>query len=652
MNIQPFGQTGARILQRQDLAPGPLGTVGNQRFTPQQDGTAPVSPISPVSNIYRAWANLRFAISGAPLEELELQDQAIEAGRNSRLIGDLLGHLTAPADEAKARVTIAQKLTQLCELCKGSLVLLPGGREALSAYLSELVYVDLIALYSGVLGHPDARRAVLDQVGSGLRRQAAGLLRDVADAVKLRLAQEVVLEPLWEIAGLLFLHYPDPQKLETQLIKLHTRLAMLDASGVQDRTPALHLLDVYFKSLPQDQSDLLLSQLHAGALDAARAALLIRWEDWKTEAAAEKKKNDPLLAHSGLRMIKFMLSLEEYEPLTMLNHLRTSLERDLERRTAPSLRELNRALRSAVHEGDQLAASEALFDLHALVNGIQTTYRRLPEATEREVRRQIEDSLTLFRDIENNPDGELSADSLRRLDDLTFGRLRRAVSLHSLGLELNHEAAVASSLHRVRLLSRQLTRVMTDVFRTLSKEQVDMPLLTQQLRDAAGVESQRTRRLEGLGHFNSNGPTLGSRWELARESCGRVVDELLRARKVMLVSSAMRNRVLIREMASRYFTTAYKLESATVQSGYEQVRENIVNEFLTIHLLLNGVSGAMLERLKDLNILRMNENVYERWLEQELRDSVASRLPGILYPVLQEQYGVIHDSETDTVELQ
>lgn len=299
MNIQPFGQTGARILQRQDLAPGPLGTVGNQRFTPQQDGTAPVSPISPVSNIYRAWANLRFAISGAPLEELELQDQAIEAGRNSRLIGDLLGHLTAPADEAKARVTIAQKLTQLCELCKGSLVLLPGGREALSAYLSELVYVDLIALYSGVLGHPDARRAVLDQVGSGLRRQAAGLLRDVADAVKLRLAQEVVLEPLWEIAGLLFLHYPDPQKLETQLIKLHTRLAMLDASGVQDRTPALHLLDVYFKSLPQDQSDLLLSQLHAGALDAARAALLIRWEDWKTEAAAEKKKTTPCWPIAG-----------------------------------------------------------------------------------------------------------------------------------------------------------------------------------------------------------------------------------------------------------------------------------------------------------------------------------------------------------------
>lgn len=63
MHIQAPAQTGARILPQQKYAPGPLGTVGNLRYTPQQGGTAPVGCASAFLHDSSP-EDLRFAFSG------------------------------------------------------------------------------------------------------------------------------------------------------------------------------------------------------------------------------------------------------------------------------------------------------------------------------------------------------------------------------------------------------------------------------------------------------------------------------------------------------------------------------------------------------------------------------------------------------------
>ncbi|WP_454006138.1 hypothetical protein [Alcaligenes sp. Marseille-Q7550] len=72
MNIQPSGRMLTPILERQDLAPGPLGTVGNKRFKQQEGGTAPIGETSVMSNL-RGAANAAFSHRARTPQEVQMQ---------------------------------------------------------------------------------------------------------------------------------------------------------------------------------------------------------------------------------------------------------------------------------------------------------------------------------------------------------------------------------------------------------------------------------------------------------------------------------------------------------------------------------------------------------------------------------------------------
>lgn len=185
----------ARGLQLPVLAPGPLGTVGNLQFNVQNGGTARASGLGACSCIGAFLSDLIFHL-GCPSERARAQrEHKREVFENSRCIGDLLGKLTAHANDAAGLSRLARHLVTLSELSQGDLANLPGGCESLSAYVDELTVRDTLALREGALGVP---QAVLAQISSGeLRVQAAGVLTQVERALDQRAARDVVHQPLW-----------------------------------------------------------------------------------------------------------------------------------------------------------------------------------------------------------------------------------------------------------------------------------------------------------------------------------------------------------------------------------------------------------------------------------------------------------------------
>lgn len=258
------GQTGSLEVNNLDLALGSLGTLGNQRFNLTQGGTAPASRPGVLSRIGSLLSDLRFRFLPSDESARAQRANRMETLQNSRHIGNLLGSLTARAVDAKAQLTIAQKLTLLSELClpkqggDGGWASLKG-RKSLSVYMSTMTYPDLFALRDGILGHPQARREVLKQIGPGLRAQATDVLNQVEQALNQQLAQrvsqDIVAKPLGEIAAQL--SRPDglfcEEELQRRLNSLHHGLAMVDYSGVEGRSPAAHLLDAYLQSVSDDR---------------------------------------------------------------------------------------------------------------------------------------------------------------------------------------------------------------------------------------------------------------------------------------------------------------------------------------------------------------------------------------------------------------
>ena len=181
------------VLQRRDLAPGPLGVVGNLQFSAEQGGTPSSNRVGAMASdtrhsLTRLRADLASFLNGEPSDARRAQRMFVaEARENSRYIGNLLGSLTAPAVDAGAHSTIAQRLMQLSERSNGDLANLPGGAESLYFYLYELTVSDITALRNGVLGSPAARNAVLNQIPpNGLRHQASQLLYQIMNALDQR----------------------------------------------------------------------------------------------------------------------------------------------------------------------------------------------------------------------------------------------------------------------------------------------------------------------------------------------------------------------------------------------------------------------------------------------------------------------------------
>src|SRR5690606_35033370 len=104
----------------------------------------------------------------------------------------------------KVQSKIAQGLARLGDLSGGDLSTLPGGKESLKTYLSELGLMDLNALRSGVLADPKAREAVINRVEPPrLRTQASSLLDQISAQFNQEIAGQVAREPLAQIRTLL-----------------------------------------------------------------------------------------------------------------------------------------------------------------------------------------------------------------------------------------------------------------------------------------------------------------------------------------------------------------------------------------------------------------------------------------------------------------
>ena len=274
MNVQAPVQADARIAQMQGLAPGPLGTVGNRRFTPQQGGTVPASRASvfPFDNC--SIEDLEFDLGNASGDARAQLVHCIEARVLSRCVGNLLGNLTAPANDEPALTRIAKELEQISGLSQGNLFDSASGEQVLFAYLKAMTYPDLIALCDGVFNHPHAYDAVLDRISPAeLRPLAAEMLDQVGNAAFQQLARMIVSESLDRISEMLNTTSVDGEKLAAQLNTLHTGLPTPDAIGAADRFPAVSMLDIYFQSLSKNEFDARMAGLPYQKLRTADNAL-------------------------------------------------------------------------------------------------------------------------------------------------------------------------------------------------------------------------------------------------------------------------------------------------------------------------------------------------------------------------------------------
>ncbi len=420
MNIQSLDLPGVQERRREDLAAAPLGIIGNLQVKPEHGGTARASRRSAVSHLLDLCADLTFRISRATPEERRQRAVRIEVHDNSRRIGNLLGSLTGSPKDGGDLFRIKGELEQLSGLVTRDLADLPGGAYALSTYLSELTRVDLEVMRDGMLGHPNARAAVMRRISPDLRVRADKVLKQVEKALNQRLAQVIVEGPLQQIRTLMLARFLSKRELAAQLISLSTDLAGRDLNESEDGPPTIAMLDTYFGSLPRFRLQEFSLVFQQEILDPARDAL--------------RRIHDPS---------------ERRQALDMLYSIRRSLAREISARLEPVLRRADRALSRTVNAEDRLAASKALHELHLLVGKIENFYGWLPEKVIEDVREAVGNSLSLFRDTERNPYGMLNIASLHGLDDAVLLNLRKASHLHSLGLEFDPDALDEVGLSRV-----------------------------------------------------------------------------------------------------------------------------------------------------------------------------------------------------------
>ncbi|KAB0614666.1 hypothetical protein [Castellaniella defragrans] len=478
--IQNLARSAVQDPQRQLLDDGPLGRVGNLRFK-AEPGATPRAPGPNFSQrVGQLLSKIAFHVSASP--ELRAQQRVLDQTRdNSRRIGNLLGHLTAPSGDPKARSRIAADLARLGALSGGDLSRLPGGKESLNTYLRELSVMDLSALRGGVLGTAKDREAVIGQMAPPrLREQAAQVLDQIDGAMKAELAGRVLQEPLAQIRSLLAASPLDGQALDEPLVRLSSHLSMLGHDT----------LDVHLQSWSNNDLRSLQGGLHAGPAGLSR------------QGAAT------------------------------VDHLSKALDKEIQARVDRKWPALIPDLAAAIGQGDRVAIGKALLHLSWGVDQMNCGFGAPPAATARAVREQVALAMDALRDPGSNPAGPLTRGSLARLDDVTLGRLRLCGELSAFGLRLDREDARAEGLARVQALSQQVAESVGDVLMTLAADSPDVQVLVQQLRDLAELEFRYEQHLTRLGHYGGRagaddlGRTARQTVRQALDSLGDIRDEI------------------------------------------------------------------------------------------------------------------------------
>jgi len=616
--IQNLGQSGVQDLQRQQLEPGPLGQVGNLRFKAAPGATPRTSGPNVFQRFGQFLSKVAFYVGASPAQRAQqfVLDQARD---NSRRIGNLLGNLTASPNDPKAQARIAQGLARLGDLSGGDLSSLPGGQQSLNTYLSELGLPDLNALRSGVLGDPQARQATLDRVDPPrLRAQAAQVLDQIVRAMDQHLAGQVVREPLSQIQGLLSARPVDGVALEAQLGKLSEGLAMMGGDK----------LGVHLQALPRNELRALQDLLHAGKLDGAKLALAqIRDPDaqpLRIEDAPDRVHEtlDPGLIQSG--------RIQHGE--AMLDRLSQALDKEIQARIDESHPGLTDGLQVAIESGDRGAIARALFDLNGTVGALQDAYGTLPEDTLRAVRAQVSGAMAALRDPDTNPEGPLTRDSLKRLDDNALGQLRRSGNLRALGLSLDRDGARAEGLSRVQALSQQVVQGMTGLMRSLGADPVDMPALVRQLRDLSELELQRSQQLGQLGHYGDMA-SVDDRKAMVEQAFRQALAGLVEAGETDVARRATSQLGLLEGLEDGFRSIAFGLGDVVGDRDYEQGGTETLKRVSTTQHLLTGITGALRDAVPGL-------------IDGEPPEIEAVELPGEFYTSVVEQYGVSYDPAT------
>ena len=259
MNIHPMNsvnQTGVHGWHLQERYFDSREDAGKLRFSLAQGETGGGRRGGGLSPSGRAGTLNSFSSSPSSAQGVTRVKPADASG--ARAFAVLLGNLAAQAHDEQAKAETINELAQLIKQSKGELANLPGGARAVAAYLRELKDADLFALYAVTLDRPDVANALLDQLDSGMREQAARVLHQMVEALNRQLIQSVLPERLSQIAKLPSIRLADAQKLEAMLTLLRSRRlddakdALSRITNGSEKQQALSKLDCLHQSLERE----------------------------------------------------------------------------------------------------------------------------------------------------------------------------------------------------------------------------------------------------------------------------------------------------------------------------------------------------------------------------------------------------------------
>lgn len=276
---------GRLSLERRDLEACPLGTIGNLQFTAEEGGTPRASYMRVMlSGIGRAMAkrlsDLKDCAICAPPELRAQREDRYKVRNNSLLIGNLLGRLTAPVDDARGLVRTAKALRQVIKASNGDLDELKGLDYCLITYVDELKILDFDALHQGVLNDDDVCQAMLSMIRPAeSNEQAAHLLSRIIGVLNQRCIREAAKHALNEIDSLLSSARLDGNKLKGVLLKLADCVNELDAKRTSSGLGRGNGMDVCVMSLAPPVLARLRERLTLAASISIQQALLPKFSD-------------------------------------------------------------------------------------------------------------------------------------------------------------------------------------------------------------------------------------------------------------------------------------------------------------------------------------------------------------------------------------
>lgn len=613
--IQNLGQSGTQVLHRQDLEAGPLGHIGNLRFKAGPGTTPRASAPSLLHRFGQFLSKLSFYV-GASSEQRAQRFVLDQARDNSRRVGNLLGNLTGSPRDSKVQSRIAQGLARLGDLSGGDLSKLPGGKESLKTYLSELGLMDLSALRSGVLGDPKAREAVISRVEpQRLRTQASALLDQISAQLNEEIAGQVAREPLAQIRTLLDARPVDGAALQAQLLRLSEGLAMLGEGN----------LATCLGTLSDAEVEALQRHLHPGKLDGVKGRLpqIPEGKDAPSESEGVQQRM-PDTEDTRLQQ-----SSRLQQARTMLDRLSQALGQDVHVRVGRSLLSQTTALQQAITDGNRGAISKALFALSQNIRRLEDRYGALPTQSRNELREQVALAVQALRDPTLNPSGPLSRASLRHLDDHSLGMLRAASqSLRAYGLDIDRNGARAEGLSRVQPLTDRVTEGVVRVLRLVAEDPVRMPALMQHLRDLSEIELQRTQQLEQVGHFG-NGMGADDRKRMGGETFAAAIQRLRDSGEGTLISRLPDRADLIRALWDGMGGAVFGLGDLYGDREYGRGADEAIKRISTGQHMLDAIK----------------EGLYRLRPESDNDQQSSVTLPASFYTSLATQYGVRFDPE-------